>query len=81
MSLHTYTVDGRALSLHFLHHIIYTVALGRVSGVVVVVEQFCVGVGLTCILEHLHYKLIAAEVHHLCLAVRTWSFLHPWHLA
>ena len=38
VSLHTDTIDGHALILHLLYHIIYTVALVRINSAVVVIE-------------------------------------------
>ena len=81
MSLHTDTVDGSAHLLHLLHHIIYTVALGRLGSVIIVVEKLYGRVGLAGKLEHLDNELLAAEINHLGLAIRTRFFLHPWRTA
>ena len=78
VALHANTVDRRSHLLHLLHHIIYTVALSRLCSVVIIVEELDIGVGLAGKLEHLDDELLAAEVEHLRLAVRTRCFLHPW---
>ena len=69
MSLHTDAVDGYTLLLHLLHHIIYTVALARVTLVVVVIEQQRIGVGLMGKLEGLGDELVAAELPVAALAI------------
>ena len=60
VTLHTDTVDGCAHLLHLFHHIIYTVALAWLAGIIIVVEKFDIGVSLACKLEHLYDKLLAA---------------------
>ena len=77
VTLHTDTVDRRTHLLHLLHHIIYTVALGWLGSVIVVVEQLNVGVGLAGKLEHLDDKLLAAEVNHLRLTIGAGCLFHP----
>ena len=73
MSLHTDTVDGHALVLHLLHHIIDTVALVGVYRAVVVIEQQGIGVGLAGKLESFLNELVAAELIHSTLAIRVGS--------
>ena len=70
---------GHSVVLHLLHHIVYTVALGRVCSVIVVVEQLCVRVSLMRPFEDFGYKLLSTEVHMFCLAVWAWLLFHPGH--
>ena len=68
VSLHADTVDGHAVLLHALHHLIDALALHRVALIVVVVEQEGVGVGLAGILECLGDELVAGNLVELRLA-------------
>ena len=61
VTLHADTVDGHACVLHLLHHIINTLALARINGAVVVVDQHACGVSLTGKLEGLGDELVATE--------------------
>ena len=69
MSLHTDTVDGYTLGLHLLHHVVDAVALVRIDGAVVVVEQQGLRVSLTGILESLLDELVTAETVHGALTI------------
>ena len=69
MALHTNTVDGYTCILHLLHHIIDTLALAFVYAAVIIVEQQSIRICLTCKLESLGDKLVAAEFEMTALAI------------
>ena len=79
MSLHADTIDRNAGILHLLHHIIYTVALGWVGSIIVVIDKESLWVCFTSILEGLGDELVAAELEGTALAIRTRFGLLPWH--
>ena len=62
MALHTDAVDRHSLLLHLLYHIINTVALAGVGGIVVVVEQQGIGISFVSKLESLGDELVTAEL-------------------
>ena len=68
--LHTDTVDGHTSVLHLLHHIIDTLALTRIHGAVVVVDQHTCGISLTGKLKSFGNELITAELEVAALAIR-----------
>ena len=59
VSLHSDTVDRNTSIFHLLYHIEDAFALHGVAFVVIVVEEQCLRIGLTCKLESLCDKLIA----------------------
>ena len=62
MALHADAMDGHTLVQHLLHHVIDAIALSRVTLVIVIIEQQCVGVGLMGIFESLGDKLVATQL-------------------
>ena len=61
VALHADAVDGHTALLHLLYHIIYTTALSRVSGIVVVIEQQCIGVGFVSKGKSLGNEFVATQ--------------------
>ena len=71
--LHSYSVDRYSCFLHLLDHIVDSLALGRISLIVIVVEQKCVRVRLTGIFESLGDEFFACDLIERGVSVRGCS--------